>query len=83
MNQQEIDALSEALRKQGLTWNQTNFAIALVRNMQDKEREACAKACEAEHVGASVADACKDYADECYNRALRHAAAAIRERDNH
>ena len=46
MNQQEIDEVSEALRKQGLTWNQTNFAVALVRNMQDKEREACAKVCE-------------------------------------
>lgn len=36
MNQNEIEELSEALRDQGLTWNQTNSVVALVRNMQDK-----------------------------------------------
>ena len=32
MNQQEIEVMSEALRERGLTWSQTNFAIALARN---------------------------------------------------
>lgn len=39
MNQQEIDCLSEALRSQGLTWSQTNFAVSLVRNAAYTERE--------------------------------------------
>lgn len=39
MTQQEIDAMCEALRSQGLTWNQTNFAVSLVRNAVDTERE--------------------------------------------
>jgi hypothetical protein len=39
MTQQEIDKLSEALRGQGLTWNQTNFAVSLVRNARTAERE--------------------------------------------
>lgn len=46
MNQKEIDDLSEALRGQGLTWNQTNFAVSLVRNMQEQEREECARVCD-------------------------------------
>ena len=32
LNQQEIDAMSESFRSQGLTWSQTNFAVAVVRN---------------------------------------------------
>lgn len=39
MTQQEIDAMSEALRSQGLTWGQTNFAVSLVRNAVAAERE--------------------------------------------
>lgn len=39
MNQQELDTMSEALRSQGLTWSQTNFAVSLVRNAVDAERE--------------------------------------------
>jgi hypothetical protein len=31
-SQAQIDAMAEALRSQGLTWRQTNFAISLVRN---------------------------------------------------
>jgi hypothetical protein len=38
MNQKQIDQMAEALRSQGLTWAQTNFAVSLVRN----------------HVGAAV-----------------------------
>jgi hypothetical protein len=39
MTQQEIDAMAEALRRQGLTWNQTNFAVSLVRNAEAAERD--------------------------------------------
>ena len=46
------------------------------------EREACALACEAEHVGADVCDDCDNETDESYNRALRDGATAIRERSN-
>ena len=48
----------------------------------ETEREACALACEAEHVGADVCDDCDNEADETYNRALRDGATAIRERSN-
>lgn len=44
MDQKQIDELAEALRRQGLTWNQTNFAVSLVRNAQTAERERCADA---------------------------------------
>jgi hypothetical protein len=47
MNEQdEIYKMSETLRNQGLTWNQTNFAVSLVRNAIYLEREACAKVCD-------------------------------------
>ena len=46
------------------------------------EREACALACEAEHVGVDVCDDCNHETDESYNRALRDGANAIRERSN-
>ena len=46
-----------------------------------EEREACAVACETEHVGADVRDLCDNAADEAYNRALQDAAAAIRRRE--
>ena len=45
-----------------------------------KEREACALACEAEHVGGDVCDECACETDETYNRALRDGATAIRAR---
>ena len=32
MTEHEIEVLCEALRGQGLTWAQTNFAVSLVRN---------------------------------------------------
>lgn len=35
MNQKEIEVMSEALRARGLTWGQTNFAVALARNAID------------------------------------------------
>jgi hypothetical protein len=44
------------------------------------EREACALAVEAEHVGADVCDDCDNEADDTYNMALRHGAAAVRAR---
>ena len=37
--QQELDAMAEALRAQGLTWSQTNFAVSLVRNAVTAESE--------------------------------------------
>ena len=45
-----------------------------------EEREACALACEAEHVGKDVRDPCDNASDEAYNQALEHAATAIRQR---
>ena len=48
-----------------------------------KEREACALACEAEHVGVDVCDECACETDETYNRALRDGATAIRARSRH
>ena len=47
-----------------------------------EEREACALACEAEHVGADVCDDCNNETDEAYNRALRDGATSIRMRPN-
>jgi len=38
MNQKRIDELADALRAQGLTWNQTNFAISLIRNELELDR---------------------------------------------
>lgn len=46
MNQQQLDEMAEALRAQGLTWRQTNFAVSLVRNAQAAERERCLEICE-------------------------------------
>ena len=45
MTQQEIDTMAEALRSQGLTWSQTNFAVSLVRNCVGAEQARCAKVC--------------------------------------
>ena len=45
MTQQELDAMSEALRAKGLTWSQTSFAVSLVRNRVAAERERCAQVC--------------------------------------
>ena len=46
MNQNKLDELVDALRVQGLTWNQTNFAVSLVRNAVAAERGRCAALCE-------------------------------------
>ena len=54
------------------------WGIALIL----QEREACALACESEHVGEDVCDDCDNEADGAYNRALRDGATAIRERSN-
>ena len=55
LTQKDIDQMSDALRAQGLTWNQTNFAVSLVRNAIDTEREACAVVAEnSEHNGGVV-----------------------------
>ena len=42
------------------------------------ERERCAKACEAEHVGKAIGEEHIHPEDMAYNRALQHAADAIR-----
>ena len=76
--QQEIDKLAEALRAQGLTWRQTTFAVALLRNAVAAERERCAKLCEAEHIGSSLTAYDLVPEDASYNLALQHASAAIR-----
>lgn len=53
LTQKDIDQMSDSLRAQGLTWNQTNYAVSLVRNAIDTEREACAKGCEQlSHIGS-------------------------------
>lgn len=40
MTQKDIDNMSDALRSEGLTWNQTNFVVSLVRNaLYDKDAE--------------------------------------------
>ena len=31
LNQEQIDTMAAALRRQGLTWSQTNFAVSLTR----------------------------------------------------
>jgi hypothetical protein len=46
VNQAQIDKMTEALRSQGLTWSQTNYAVSLVRNAISQERERCAALCE-------------------------------------
>ena len=46
MTQDEIDKWTEALRDQGLTWEQTMFAVSLVLEAIHIEREACAKLCD-------------------------------------
>jgi len=56
MTKEQIDELAEALRSQGLTWAQTNFAVSLVRNAAYLEREACAKVCD-EHPWSGCAAA--------------------------
>ena len=74
MTQQELDAMSEALRSQGLTWSQTSFAVSLVRNGVAAERERCAKLVE------QVADDCDEWRplDGSRGVALRAAAGRIR-----
>lgn len=40
ISQEQIDSMAAALRRQGLTWSQTNFAISLVRNAVEAEQQA-------------------------------------------
>jgi hypothetical protein len=49
--------------------------VAELEAAVDAEREACARACEAEHISRRLIDDHK-----AYNSALRNAAAAIRQR---
>ena len=42
MTQQEINGICEALRSQGLKWEQTNFVVALVRDARAAEQASCA-----------------------------------------
>lgn len=44
------------------------------------EREACADACEREHVGEDVHDDCDNDGDKAYNKALRDAINSIKDR---
>ena len=46
MTQQDIDSMCKALRKEGWTWSQTSFCVALLRNQVAAERERCAKLAE-------------------------------------
>lgn len=39
MTQEELDALSASFRQQGLTWNQTNFTVAIIRNYVEPLRQ--------------------------------------------
>lgn len=47
MNQKQIDAMAEALRAQGLTWGQINFAVSLARKAVTAEREKLVRVLEA------------------------------------
>lgn len=75
MTQKDIDQMSDALRARGLTLDQTNFAVSLVRNAIDTEREECAKACDDFDFN--------DRVDIDYPKTLpRYCAAKIRARSN-
>lgn len=73
MNQKELDAIAEALRSQGLTWIQANFAVSLVRNGIASERERCAKLCEQVHADTGE---CPEMAMHCADR-IRETASGI------
>lgn len=79
MTHEEIIALA---KEAGLPYLPTpnSALVRIVTKAVLIEREACAKVCEAEHVGADVCDDCDNELDETYNRALRDGATAIRER---
>ena len=79
-----IDELKAAWNAQSDEYNQydTLGIDEIVGFAQAVEREACAMACESEHVGVDVWDYCNNEMDEAYNRALRDGAAAIREHSN-
>ena len=62
MNQNKIDELVDALRAQGLTWGQTNFAVSLVRNAEKVECKRCAKI--AKKYGRSDLSTGRQIADE-------------------
>ena len=60
MNQEQIDQIAEALRAQGLTWAQTNFAVSMIGTAVAAERERCAVIAETSHpndwafIGAAI-----------------------------
>ncbi len=39
MTQEELDALETSFRNHGFTWNQTNFALAVIRNHVEPLRQ--------------------------------------------
>ena len=73
LTQEDIDQMSDALRAQGLTWNQTNFAVSLVRNSVDAESKACASAIRA---------AALESDDEAEAHGMRFAAGILDKRSN-
>jgi hypothetical protein len=79
LTQQEIDAMAEAFRSQGLTWRQTNFAVSVVRNSigaaRADERNRCAKVCDAIHA-RHIAEF-GDYLGETYAAECSHAIRAL------
>lgn len=55
------------------------YGDARVAHARKVALEEALAACESEHVGNDVNDHCRDHGDDCYNRALRHAASAIKD----
>ena len=61
MTQEEIDALETSFRNQGFTWNQTNFAVAVIRNYVEPLRQQLAEANHAnEFMSQQYLDALKE-----------------------
>ena len=71
MNQKRIDQMADALLAQGLTWSQANFAVSLVRNSVEAERERCAK------IADGLAGDWRTYTDQ-FRRGAGAVAAYIR-----
>lgn len=80
MDQQQLDSLADALRAQGLTWAQTNFAVSLVRNAHATRDEKARAALRV--LAAAVPNCVATYrtanARKMVGAALQDAEAALR-----
>ncbi len=81
MNQEQIDRMAEALRRQGLTWSQTSFAVSLVRNAVEAERDRWRlELAYAEAALSDIGDAEREPGDDLAWCEARAAAALLRVR---